>query len=234
MHSSAIPIRLTHVVTTISLPLLLAGCAEDTSPPSGPITEPTQVRAARASATAVERIRFQIREAAVTADFSSIDPSGCLETFVSVFGAEQTLKQGAGTGAPRPLAAVQVIEFNFCTNEVPRSIFGQTDEASFQASKKLTDARLLATIPAFDVVSEVEVQVVVDLAWTGTGELTTQSNRFRLKTPGRLVSQWSKGTSRPAEVSGTVAVGVENVATNPVQAEILRARSGFYQVERLR
>jgi hypothetical protein len=83
-------------------------------------------------------------------------------------------------------------------------------------------------------VNEVEVQVVVDLAWTGAGEFTSRSDRFRLKAPGVLLSQWFKGTSRPAEVSGTVAVGGENVATGTLEAEIFRARSGFFQLVRTR
>jgi hypothetical protein len=226
--------RTHHLVAAIGLPLLLAGCGEGTAPPSGPGIEPTSGRAARVSATAVDRFRVQIREVGANAFFSSFDPSGCVETFTTVLGAEQTRKEGPGKPTTGPLALVQVFEFNLCTNELLREIFGETGDATFQVGKKLTEARLQATIPAFDFTNEVEVEVVVDLVWTGLGELTSESNRFRLKGPGVLLSQWFKGTFRPAEVSGTVAVGGENVATDALDAAIFRARFGFFDLVRTR
>ena len=88
-------LRLHHVVAAIGFPLLLAGCGEDTAPPSSPTTESAPGPAARVAAPAVDRFRVQVRERAVRASFSSSDPSGCLDTYVSVFGAEQALKEGA-------------------------------------------------------------------------------------------------------------------------------------------
>jgi hypothetical protein len=220
-------------VATIGLPLVLAGCSEDTATPSAPRTEPTPGASASVAAKAVERFRFQLRERAAQAAFSSFDPSGCVETFVFVFGAEQAVKEGPGKPSTGPLAVVQQLEFNFCTNEI-RELFGITEDASFQVSNKLDEAHLQATISGFDVVNGVEVPVVVDLAWAGAGELGSQSDRFRLKLPGLMVTQWFKGTFRPAQVSGTVTVGGENIATNPIDALIFRANSGSFEMVRTR
>jgi hypothetical protein len=225
--------RIYHLVAAIGFALFLAGCGEDTVPPSGPRTEPAPGPAARVANTAVNRFRFQVRERAANAAFSSFDPSGCVETFVFVFGAEQAVKEGPGKPSTGPLAVVQLFEFNLCTNEL-RELFGITNDATFEVGKKLTGARLQTTIPGFDVVNGVEVPVVVDLTWTGAGELASQSDRFRLKLPGVMVSEWFKGTFRPAQVSGTVMVGGENVATNPVDAVIFRARFGRFEIVRTR
>jgi hypothetical protein len=111
-----------------------------------------------------------------------------VETFVFVFGAEQAVKEGPGKPSTGPLAVVQMFEFNFCTNEL-RELFGVAEDATFQVSKKLTEARLQATIPGSDVVNGEEVPVVVDLAWAGAGELGSQSDRFRLKLPGVMVTE---------------------------------------------
>jgi hypothetical protein len=148
-----------------------------------------------------------------------------------MLGAEETLKEGGGKPSTGPLAFVQLFEFNVCTNEV-RELFGLTSDVTFEVSKKLTEAHLQATIPGFDVVNGVEVPLVVDLAWAGAGELASQSNRFRLKLPGAMLSEWFKGTFRPAQVSGTVMVGNENVATDPIDATMFRARSGRFEMVR--
>ena len=202
-------------------------------PPSGPRTELASGPGARVAAKAVDRFRVQIRDRAANALFVSVDPSGCVETTVFVFGAEETVKEGPGKPSAGPLAFLQLFEFNFCTNEI-RELFGTTSEATFQVSNKLDEAHLQATIPNFDVVDGVEVPAVIDLAWAGVGELGSQSDRFRLKLPGVMVSEWFKGTFRPAQVTGTVMVGDENLAANPFDALIFRARSGRFETVRTR
>jgi hypothetical protein len=216
------------LVAVIGLSLVLAGCGEDSVPPSAPRTERAPVPAVHLRADSVSRT--QIRELGAEALFSSIDESECLATDVFVVGAEQARKQGPGKPAAGPIAIVQVFQFNFCTFEVLRDIFGETNEATVQANRsRLSRASLEATIPAFDFVNQVEVQVVVDLAWTAVGALTSESERFRLKGPTAHVNFSFKGTSRPAEVSGTVAVGGENLATSAVFADIYRARLALFE-----
>lgn len=48
---------------------------------------------------------------------------------------------------------------------------------------------------------------MVDLTWTGAGELIRQTDRSRVVLPGSMLTQYFKGTFRPALVSGTVTVG---------------------------
>jgi hypothetical protein len=221
-------------VAAIGFPLLLAGCGEDTAPPSSPTTEPALGPAARVAAPVVDRFHYQLRQTVANSSFSSFDPSGCVETFVYALGAQQTVKEGPGKPATGPLAAVQVFEYNNCTGETLRAISGQTGDATFEAGQRLTEAHLQATISGFDFTNEVEVQVVVDLVWTGAGELGSRTDRFRLKLPGLTVSESQKGTFRLAQVSGTVTVDGENVATNPIDPIISLTRSGYFLVERTR
>jgi hypothetical protein len=227
--------RTHYLLAAIGLALLVAACADDAAPPSAPGAEPTLRTAVRAQ-DSTAHFRFQIRRVGAEASFSSIDPSGCVETDAFVFGAEQTQKEGPGKPTTGPLAFVSLFEFNFCTNEVLRSAFGVTNDAVFEAERnKLTEARLQATITAFDDLTGAEVQVEVDVAWTGTGVLTSQSDRFRLKQPGLLVTQWFKGTFRESAASGTVAVGGENLATDAASfADIFRARFGELDVVKTR
>lgn len=220
------------LVAAIGLPLFLAGCGEDTAPPSAPVAEAAPKAAARASALKADRARFQIRDRAANASFLSVDPSGCVETFLFVFGAQETVKVGPGAPSTGPLAVVQLSQLNFCTNEIAE-FFGITEDATFEVSTKLDQARLRATVPGF-VAGGVEAPAVVDLTWTGAGDLFSETNRYRLKAPGAMLTQWFKGTFRPAQVSGTVMVGRDNIAGDPLDALIIRARQGSFEIVKTR
>lgn len=217
------------------LPLLVSACGDDAAPPSGPRAEQERP-SARASATAVGRFSFQVRDGFADALFVQIDASGCVERDVSVFGSQETRKEGPGKPTTTsPLAIVSVFELDFCTEQVLRDLSGVTSDAVFQTDHKLTEANLQATITAFDNLSGAEVPVGVDVTWTATGELRFETDRSRSKTPGILVSQWLKGAFREAAASGTVVVGGEDLATDATSfAQISRVRSGRLEIVRTR
>jgi hypothetical protein len=220
------------LVAAIGFPLLLAACGDDTVPPSGPKAE-TPAPALRAAARAANRVSFRIKDRAANASFSSVDPSGCVETFVFVFGSNESVKEGSGKPSTGPLAVVQLSQFDFCNNTIGE-FFGTADDAVFEVSRKLDQAHLKATVPGFLDETGVETPAVVDLTWSGAGDLITQTDRSRVKLPGTMLTQWLKGTFRPAQVSGTVTVGKTNLAADPVDALIIRATQGSLEVVRSR
>lgn len=220
------------LVAAIGFPLLLAACGDDAVPPSGPMAE-TTAPASRASARAANHLRFQIKDRAANASFSSVDPSGCVETFVFVFGSNETIKEGPGKPVTGPLAVVRLSQYDFCNNTLGE-FFGFADDATFEVSRQLDQARLKATVPGFFDETGAEAPAVVDLTWTGAGELFSESSRLRLKFPGSMLTQWFKGTFRPAQVSGSVMVGKQNLATDQVDALIIRATQGGFEVVRTR
>ena len=220
------------LVAAIGLPLLLAACGEDAVPASGPGAEPASA-AARVSALRSSHLRYQIKDRAANASFSSLDPSGCVETFLFVFGADETVKQGPGKPATGPLAVVRLSQYDFCNNTVGE-FFGFAEDASFEVSRKLDQARLQATVPGFFDETGVDAAAVVDLTWTGAGELFSETARSRVKFPGSMLTQWFKGTFRPAQVSGSVTVGKKNLAADPVDALIIRATQSSFEVVKTR
>ena len=221
------------LVAAIGFPLLLAACGDDAVPPSGPGGEARAASVARVSARAASRLRFRIKDRAANASFSSVDPSGCVETFVFVFGSNETVKEGPGKPSTGPLAVVQLSQFDFCNNTLGE-FFGIAEDAAFEVSRKLDQAHLKATVPGFLDETGVEAPAVVDLTWTGAGELFSETDRSRVKFPGSMLTQWFKGTFRPAQVSGTVTVGKQNLASDPVDALIIRATQGSLEVVRTR
>jgi hypothetical protein len=217
------------LAAALSLPLLLASC-DDTAPPSGPGTQAKGTPAARVSRLAASHLKYQIHDRAANASFSTVDPSGCVETFVFVFGSNETVKDG-GKPTSGPLAVVQLSQYDFCHNTIGE-YFGIAEDAAFEVSRLLDQAHLKATVPGFIDETGVEAPAVVDLTWTGAGDPVRETDRTRLKFPGSMLTQWLKGTFRPAQVSGTVLVGKTNLAANPVDALILRATQGSFEVVR--
>jgi hypothetical protein len=62
---------------------------------------------------------------------------------------------------------------------------GITKDATFEVSTKLDRAWLKATVPGFVDESGAEAPAVVDLTWTGAGELFRETDRIRVKFPAR-------------------------------------------------
>jgi hypothetical protein len=231
----AAPVRaLARLTVAVWLPLLMTGCSNDSSPPSAPIAPATPNAVARATATTTSHVRF--KDLGADATFRRSDATFCIETEVVVLGGERTAKELPGKPQTGPLAIVQVSQFDFCTGELLRAIFASAEDATFQAEPaKLTAASLQATIPGFDFVHDTDVQVEVDLAWTGTGELGSVASTFRSKQPGSFINQQFKGTVRPAAASGTVTVEGENLIPNTAEsAEIFRTKFGQLDIVRTR
>jgi len=226
------PRPLSLLVATIGFPFLLAGCDDAAEVPSGPKAE-NPASTARVSARAASHFRFQIKDRAANASFSSVDPSGCVETFVFVFGSNETVKEGPGKPGTGPLAVVQLSQMDFCNNTIGE-FFGFAEDVAFEVSTKLDQAHLKATVPGFLDETGVEAPAVVDLTWTGAGDLFSQTDRSRVKFPGSMLTQWFKGTFRPAQVSGTVTIGKQNLATDLVDALIIRATQGSFEFVRTR
>jgi hypothetical protein len=216
-------------ISAVSLALLMVGCDADSTPPSAPRNTPQSIRVAPVRAT---HDRFRLREVGAQALFASVDPRGCIETDVVIVGSEQTLKE-AGKPTEQPLAFVQVFVFDFCSGTVLRNLIGQTNDAEVVGDRKLNQATVQGTIPVTDNITGATEEVEVDVVFTGFGGLTVSSDRFHLRQPGFFLSVQLRGTFRAAEVSGSVALGGENLIAGPlVFAELFRVRDGEMAVTR--
>ena len=224
--------RTCHLITAMSLPLLVAGCSDESSPPSGLQAEPPPQAAVRALAT--EQSRFQLRDVGAEAEFFSFDPTGCVLTDVFVFSAQRRQKASAGKPTEDPFAVVFVFRVDVCSNTVLQDVVGETLDASIEADRvKLGEARLQATLTGTDFVTNEEVQIEVDLAWIGVGELAFESQQNRFRQGGFLAHSSFKGVFRDAIASGAISVAGENLATDSsVFADVFRVKLGQFELVR--
>ena len=212
----------------------------DSSPqPTGPTgsgADEPGVSAARAKAgtLATTKDKFQFRELGADAIFERIE--GCILTDVFLAGAEQAVKTGPGKPGTGPFVFVAVAVINICTDRFLRDISGIADQATFSADRvKLNEARLQATVEAFDAVSEEEVQVTVDLAWTGFGAPFIQVSNNHIRQGGIRIHERFKGTFRDANATGTVSVDGETVASGAAEfGEVFKVKRGDLELERIR
>jgi hypothetical protein len=226
-----------HLIAVLGLPLLTVGCNDGASPPSAPTAIPTAQAAtpALARSDAVSRTRFQVRQLVAETFFSEGSGAGCVLTDVLVFAAERAEKAGSGKPVTGPLVFIDIDRFDICTEQSLRRITGTTREVTFQADRnKLSNAVLRATIPATDLINNVEVQVQVNLTWSAIGGSSYQAGRTRDRSASRTVSSWLRGKFQDAIVSGTVTFGRETLAPATASGQIYRATIGELDVERTR
>jgi len=161
-------------------------------------------------AAGASTLHFSFKGQFAEAVFDSLDPSGCVETFVFVEGVNGTVKE---TGHPTvsSMAVITIDQFDFCTGTETLFAEGQATLAAgeFQI-KMLTTATLNATIEVFDFVSGASFPVDVSVSWTGVGATTTQKDHFQIKGPDFKVNSRFMGTFRDATASGTVSDGTTN------------------------
>lgn len=162
-------------------------------------------------AAGASTLHFSFKGQFAEAGFDSLDPSGCVDTFVYVEGVNGTVKE---TGQPTAssLAVVVIDQFDFCTSTETLFAVGEATLAAgeFQIDKMLTTATLNTTIEVFDEVSGTSFPVDIGVSWTGVGATTTQKDHFQIHGPDFKVNSRFMGTFRDATASGTVSDGTTN------------------------
>jgi hypothetical protein len=167
-------------------------------------------------AAGASTLHFSFKGQFAEADFDSVDPSGCVETFVFVEGVNGTVKE-TGHPAASSTAVIVIDQFDFCTSTETLFAVGETTLAAgeFQIDKMLTTATLNATIEVFDEVSGTSFPVDISVSWAGFGASTTQKDHFQIHGPDFKVNSRFMGTFRDATASGTVSDGTTNFTPEP-------------------
>ena len=185
-----------------------------------------------------DTIRFKGQFA--NAFFSSFDPTGCIETFVFVFAVDEASIFHGTPGKPNSFsgsgAFITISKFDFCTNTQLMGVICSNSaplaDADFQViGKKLDSAELNATLERFNFVSSSSFDGFIDLDWTPIGDPVTERRHSHLVSPGFRVNERFYGTSRPAELSGSVSDGTTNFIPDGLFGDIGSVKDGSVVVD---
>jgi len=185
-----------------------------------------------ASAASDKTLTVNLRGPSVNAFFSETDPSGCLSTEVFVSASGGTDQQLPGPGTPIRVASVNIYKYDSCTDTTLLYATGLNESlgaSDFQVSKQLDWATLHTSVNVSDVNNpDHSFDVKVDVAWTGTSDITRNHSNTNEIYPGcHILNRW-KGSGRSAEASGMVSDGVTNFTPTSSQwADIDLVISGF-------
>ena len=161
------------------------------------VAGPSQVASAQSSNTEV----IAFRGFGATAVFNIVE--GCIKTQVIVV-ASETSAPGQPTGK-QDSAAVLLDRRNTddCGGET--LLFGSgSGPVKFDVAPRLSSAEVHGVVPVNDTVSGRTLDVAVDVAWTGVGELERSANHFSFVDDGVVVRVHSNGSARKATAVGHV------------------------------
>lgn len=151
----------------------------------------------------------QFKTSSADAFFSSVDPSGCIETFVWIFAGEQSSDPGQ--------AGLIMRQYDSCTFTLLMDAYGSSllADPDFKVAPNLGSATLETTVNVYDYVSGSSFDVFVDFTWTGTGirNRYTENSQWH-DHMCREILHWH-GVSRTARASGTVTDGETNFTPAP-------------------
>jgi len=166
-----------------------------------------------------------------TADFGSVSSDGCIftEAFIQAF---DSLTHPGKVNTQSVFLFVS--SFDNCNNvqlEAASNSDPTTGAPSFtgtiQFGSKLTTAQVNGTATLFDFIANTTRTATIQLTWQGFGAITHSIDSSHFHAPGFLVNSHFNGTSRAAEVSGTLSDGTTEFAAAPsLTAELDNAKSG--------
>jgi hypothetical protein len=170
-------------------------------------------QASAASAASVNVEVENLRGPLANAWFSAVDASGCMTTDAFVSATDTTDQHLPGVGVATAIAAVSIFSYDACTGETLLDAVGQREDLgadAFLFSKQLDFAALDTTVTLTDVSTGDTFDVLVDMNWTGTSDITRQHSNTNDVLPGcHVLNRW-KGSGRQATAAGVVSRGSIN------------------------
>lgn len=137
--------------------------------------------------------------------FSGTDPTGCIYTSVFVQGIHRLYKNPPGPGEATSIVYLSIYQQDYCTSQsvyIYKDV--PVDQGELSIDKKLGWTTLNTTITAFNVMTQSNVEIALDLTWTAAGSLVVDKIDYKDNTPHCHLMMRSKGPSREAEASGTI------------------------------
>jgi hypothetical protein len=168
------------------------------------------------------------RDLGGNAYFYSTDPSGCVVTEVIIFATQHYFQSPPGRGDEGPFASLLIFQYDVCTGTELISASGSAGpDLDIQVDKKLNWATMTGTALVFDGVSQSDLEIFMDMAWTAVGPPIHETSNSHFQSPKCHLMARSNGIFRSAEASGTLSDGVTNFTPDSaLVANIFKTKSG--------
>jgi len=162
---------------------------------------------------------FSYRGGSASANFVSIDPTGCITTEIWAGGSDSRERYSAGRFEPVSQVGVNISRIDWCNSvELMRATWDNNFTGSLQISNALQDARLQGSTELYDSIQGIYFTVDVDLTWTGEGPLSGRRDRLFADFPNDRSMSKEIGRSRSAQASGAILYECANLLTGPSQS----------------
>lgn len=185
-------------------------------------------------AASAENYHYQFRGSSAHASFSDVDSTGCISTYASVSLYENRFQQQPGPPQEEAALDVYLYQYDFCQNVY--LFYGggwaSLPAQAFSTSNSLQSASVTATVDIYDWFSGTQTSVSIDLDWTGVGDTFHGTSRYQTISPHYKSISRSSGSSREAQVAGTILLGTTNLATGSSWASLHSSQSGYLNVWR--
>jgi len=164
-----------------------------------------------------------------SADFSSVDSTGCILSDAFINGFDSLTRPGNTTGQ---FAFVAIVVVDSCNNFTPvKEAFSQDFTGTVQFGRNLSTARVTGSATMFDVVSNTTFTATFDVTWQGFGPTTSMIDSQHFHAPGFILNTHFHGSDRAAEASGTLSDGTTNFAAAPsLSADLFNSSGGSVQL----
>ena len=151
----------------------------------------------------------------VDAYFRDISSKGCIKTEVFVYA-------HSGNNDAAPEASVKISRVDECRDNSDAEILMdasgtvQLAKNSLVVDSQVRSAHLSTTVPVYDSVTEKNIQLRLNLIWTGTSDLKQSRSDFFYQAPGVLVktNKNFNSISRIAQASGSLSDGFTNYTSS--------------------
>lgn len=186
------------------------------------------------AAASAETYNYKFRgNVARTAVFGT-DSTGCTRTFVTISLFEDRFQEPLGPPEQSAALVISVDQTDYCRGI--NHFFGVGNVVlpaeSLDISRSLQSASLTAVVDVHDLRRDVHASVSIDLEWTGVGDVEHGSSHYQDVYPDYKVVSHSTGSSRNAEVSGTILIGDTNLTTSGSRGFLATNQNGYVNISR--
>lgn len=145
--------------------------------------------------------------------FTGVDSTGCIYSMVDVNAYEDRFQAPPGPPQRGSWATLYVYQYDYCQDVTVRNFYGLSELTAdaLTVSGGLKSARVATVLTLFDYVSGGQIQASLDLTWTGTGDLFQGGGSSHFNGPQYGSFGRYRGSSRQAELAGTIVVGSTNI-----------------------